>query len=140
MTRRDEKDLSADLAALAALDRSGCVARWREAFGMDPPRYLSTVFMARALAYEMQCRVQGGLPSKVKKVLKAAIGGKVGNGPAYLSPGTHLVREWNGRAWRVEMRDDGFHCNGRRYRSLSAIAREITGARWSGPRFFRVAG
>jgi len=140
MTRRSRKDLAAELAIIAALDRQGCVARWREVFGMDPPRYLSAGFIAKALAYELQCRVQGGLPPKVKKALKSAAGGKGDAAPVTLSPGTHLVREWNGRTWRVEVRDDGLHCNGRRYRSLSAIAREITGARWSGPRFFGVAG
>ncbi|MEX1147719.1 MAG: DUF2924 domain-containing protein [Sphingomonadales bacterium] len=138
MTRRPRKDL-ADLAALAALDRAGCVARWREVFGMDPPRYLSSVFIAKALAYELQCRMQGGLSPKVRRTLKAMASAKGEAAPVNLSPGTHLVQEWNGRTWRVEVQDDGFHCNGRCYRSLSAIAREITGARWSGPRFFGVS-
>jgi hypothetical protein len=53
-----------------------------------------------------------------------------------LRPGTHLVREWNGRTYQIEVLDDGFQMDGKRYRSLSAIARKITGAHWSGPRFF----
>ena len=53
-----------------------------------------------------------------------------------MKPGTRLVREWNGRTYHVEVVADGFVWNGRTHRSLSAIAREITGAQWSGPRFF----
>jgi len=56
--------------------------------------------------------------------------------PTLLSPGVQLVREWNGRTWQVEVLEDGFACRGKTYRSLSAIARMITGTRWSGPRFF----
>ena len=53
-----------------------------------------------------------------------------------LAPGTRLVREWNGKTHHVDVVDSGFVWNGASHRSLSAIAREITGARWSGPRFF----
>ncbi|MCK0096696.1 DUF2924 domain-containing protein [Yoonia sp. F2084L] len=53
-----------------------------------------------------------------------------------LTPGTQLVREWNGRIYRVLVTDDGFEMDGQTYRSLSAIAKRITGAGWSGPRFF----
>ena len=56
--------------------------------------------------------------------------------PLILSPGVQLVREWNGRTWQVEVLEEGFACKGKTYRSLSAIARMITGTRWSGPRFF----
>jgi hypothetical protein len=55
-----------------------------------------------------------------------------------LSPGTRLVREWQGRSHAVDIRTDGFGWNGKHYRSLSAVATAITGARWSGNRFFRV--
>ena len=58
--------------------------------------------------------------------------------PSRLQPGTRLVREWNGRTHVVEVVDKGFIWEGDRHRSLSAIARAITGARWSGPRFFGV--
>ena len=54
----------------------------------------------------------------------------------HLAPGTRLLREWNGRTHQVDVTDDGFVWNGETYRSLSAVARAITGARWSGPRFF----
>ena len=57
-------------------------------------------------------------------------------GGAALAPGSRLIREWRGRTHTVEVLDRGFRCDGKQYRSLSAIARAITGARWSGPRFF----
>jgi hypothetical protein len=53
-----------------------------------------------------------------------------------IGAGAHLVREWNGRTYRVEVLADGYRMDGRAYRSLSAIARRITGTAWSGPRFF----
>jgi hypothetical protein len=55
---------------------------------------------------------------------------------AAMKPGTRLVREWNGRIHHVEVVSDGFVWNGKTHRSLSVIAREITGVQWSGPRFF----
>ena len=54
----------------------------------------------------------------------------------HLRPGTRLVREWNGRTHVVDVSEDGFAFDGKTYRSLSAIAKRITGAHWSGPRFF----
>ena len=55
---------------------------------------------------------------------------------AKIAPGMRLIREWNGSSHVVEAVDGGFVWNGKRYGSLSAVARAITGARWSGPRFF----
>lgn len=55
-----------------------------------------------------------------------------------LRPGMRIVREWRGKGHIVDVLDDGFQWNGKTYRSLSAVASEITGAKWSGPRFFRV--
>jgi hypothetical protein len=57
-----------------------------------------------------------------------------------LRAGMHLVREWNGRTYQVEVLEKGFQLDGKPYRSLSAIARKITGAHWSGPRFFGLLG
>ena len=56
--------------------------------------------------------------------------------PPRLAPGAQLVREWNGRTYRVEVVAEGFRMDGRVYASLSAVAKRITGATWSGPRFF----
>ena len=109
-------------------------------------RAVSVQFMRSALAYEAQIKAYGSQSSAVRKALKAALktdqrsseaGGRLK--PALqpsLRPGTHLVREWNGRTYQIEVLDDGFLMDGKRYRSLSAIAQKITGAHWSGPRFF----
>ncbi|WP_340160752.1 DUF2924 domain-containing protein [uncultured Hoeflea sp.] len=102
--------------------------------------------MRSALAYEAQIKAHGGHSSVVRKALKAALktaqrsseaGGRSKAAlQSTLRPGTHLVREWSGRTYQIEVLDDGFQMDGKRYRSLSAIARKITGAHWSGPRFF----
>ena len=96
--------------------------------------------MEKALAYEVQCKVHGGLPAKTRRSLKSIAAGQasetaIPSSPA-LSPGAHLVREWNGRSYRVEVLEDGFRMDGRTWSSLSALAQHITGTHWSGPRFF----
>ena len=138
------KPVSFDLEAIASLQRPECIAAWVRRFRHMPPKHVSVQFMRKALAYEGQVRRFGGHSSAVRKALKAALKeGKPGNKtvsrrtPAVqLRPGTHLVREWNGRTYQVEVLDDGFWLDGKNYRSLSAIARKITGVHWSGPRFF----
>lgn len=137
---------SVDLDAIASLDRRECIGRWVRQFGHVPPRHVSVQFMRKALAYETQARQLGNHSSAVRRALQVALKGSANGGasassnpaPAQLRPGTHLVREWNGRSYQVEVLDDGFRMDGKSYRSLTAIARKITGAHWSGPRFFGV--
>ena len=118
------------------LDRLGCIERWREIFERSPPKHLSLQFMKRVLIWELQNRELGGLSAKTERRLKQIASGKTPTSQA--KPGSHLVREWNGRTYLVEVIDGGYVMDGRTWRSLSAIARHITGARWSGPRFFGV--
>ena len=120
------------------LDRAGCLDLWKTWFGCEAPRYLSAVFMRKALAHEDQCRVLGGLSAADVRALRSIAGGKrsVVRGAPVLSAGAHLVREWNGRTYQVEVTKSGYLMDGKSYRSLTAIARRITGANWSGPRFF----
>ncbi|PHR25459.1 MAG: hypothetical protein COA37_01070 [Hoeflea sp.] len=145
--KREVIDLpSSCAAAFETLDREACIDQWRRTIGGQSLRYVSVQFMRRALAYEAQVKVHGGHSAAVRKALKAALKqdqkpvGKNGKwkppSQSVQRPGTHLVREWNGRTYQVEVLDDGFQLDGKRYRSLSAIARKITGAHWSGPRFF----
>jgi hypothetical protein len=88
-------------------------------------------------------KAQGGLRPEVKRQLRASeVASASGRGSSRkvstkLSPGTHLIRQWQGRTHMVEVTSTGFLYQGQRYRSLSAIARLITGTRWSGPRFFQ---
>ncbi len=131
-----------EIDALADLPRADLVERWRGLYRASPPKGISRRVMVRAIAYEMQARRYGGLrPATSRRLLKLV------RGPAdaksvknitlpKLRPGARLVREWNGSTHMVEVVEGGFVWRGERHSSLSAIARAITGARWSGPRFF----
>jgi len=88
------------------------------------------------LIWDLQNRVQGGISANTERRLKQIASGKTPLAKAM--PGSHLVREWNGRTYQVEVVDGGYVMDGKVWRSLSAIARHITGAHWSGPRFFGV--
>ena len=119
-------------------DRHQAILDWQETFGSPPPRYLSVGFMQKALAYEAQCKSSGGLPAATRRALKQVASGKSVQSinAGRISPGAHLVREWNGRTYQVEVVDDGYKMDGKAWPSLSAIAKHITGTTWSGPRFF----
>lgn len=141
MTVDNAARIDREIAALDSLDRSALLQRWRSAFGRDAPPRLSRPLMEKAVAYEMQTRAYGGLSARTIRALKAAA--KTEAGAASRRPpgrGTRLVREWNGILHEVDVVDDGFLWRGQRYRSLSAIARAITGTKWSGPRFFGIKG
>jgi len=128
--------LANQMAEIAALDRAECLDRWRVMFGRLPPKYLSPQFMRRVLIWEMQNKALGGVSAKTTRRLKQIAAGKPV--PASATPGSHLFREWNGRTYQVEVIDGGCVMDGKSWRSLSAIAKHITGAHWSGPRFFGV--
>ena len=134
MTSERICELACSIAEIDAMDRLSCIGRWRETFGRSPAKYLSPRFMKRVLIWELQTRKLGGVSKKTERTLQQIAGGK--SAPAAAKPGSHLVREWNGRTYQVEATDDGYVLDGKSYRSLSAVARHITGAHWSGPRFF----
>ena len=137
----DDAEIAARWEDLGQMDRAALRVAWAQAFGDAPPHFLSMIFMRKALIWHDQGRAFGGLKANVKRALNSAAGGKSVKPPApVIKPGTHLVREWNGRRYQVEVRDDGFVMNGARYKSLSAIALQITGTTWSGPRFFGLNG
>ena len=137
----DNPDIAARWAALGLMERAALRVAWSAEFGDAPPHFLSVIFMRKALISDAQCRAFGGLTTEVKRALKSAVGGKTVKPPApVIKPGTQLVREWNGRRYQVEVRDDGFVMNGDHFKSLSAIALQITGTSWSGPRFFGLNG
>ncbi len=131
-----------EIGALPNLSRPELLEHWRKLHGAEPPKGISRALLIRAIAYAMQAKRYGGLkPAVARRLRKGSDGAlagreaKVGSSPG-LQPGTRLVREWNGSTHMVEVVDGGFVWNGERHRSLSVIARTITGARWSGPRFF----
>ena len=118
-------------------------SKWREVHRSRAPD-LSPSLLARGIAYRLQERVHGGVSSSTAKQLaniarRLARTGSVDDPNAIcLKPGTRLVRSWNGTIYKVLVGDDGFEFDGRQFESLSQIARDITGAHWSGPRFFGV--
>ena len=144
MTRYSPAEkVEADVAAIAALSRGDLAERWRNRLGHEPPKGCGRTFLELAEAYALQAAVFRSLKPSLRRQLEgeAQSCGKRGSGRkskdvSHLTPGTRLVREWNGRTHHVDVIAGGFVWNGTRHRSLSAIAREITGVRWSGPRFF----
>jgi hypothetical protein len=132
----------AKLRALADLDAVGLRAQWRRLYRSHPPLHIRRELLVLSIAWKLQERVLGGLTAADKRKL-AGIADELGkNGdlsqsPAVrLKPGVRLVREWQGQTHTVTVMEDGFEWQGARRSSLSAIAREITGTHWSGPRFF----
>ena len=103
---------------------------------------LSRELLVAAIAYRVQEIAFGGLRPQPQRQLRhfaqqLKIGGQIRiHARPDLAPGTRLVREWQGRSYQVMVLEDGFSWQGTHYRSLSAIAREITGTPWSGPLFF----
>ncbi|MGD9711383.1 MAG: DUF2924 domain-containing protein [Thermomicrobiales bacterium] len=132
-----------DLAGLQVLSLEELRRRWTSACGIHPLPRLSRELMVRGIAYRMQERARGGLSKTVlRKLERIARGGSGSNrastnngSPSFARAGTRLVREWQGSLHEVVVLEKGFLWNGSTYRSLSEIARLITGTRWSGPRF-----
>jgi hypothetical protein len=123
-------------------ERPRVLLEWEAVFGSPPPPYLSVPFMQKAIFYEQQCKALGGLPAATRRALRQISKGDdiAAAAPTKLSAGAHLVREWNGRTYQVHVVDGGFELDGKYWSSLSAIAKHITGATWSGPRFFGLNG
>ena len=117
---------------------------WLQVFGSKPPKRMSREMMTREIAYRLQEQADGGLKPATKRKLATLVTeyeerGKITlpSKPLY-KPGTKLIREWQGKTHCVIVLDNGFEYDGERYHSLSAVARKITGAHWSGPRFFGI--
>ena len=119
-------------------DRDRVRLNWEGAFGSSPPPFLSVGFMQKALAHEAQCKSHSGLSAATRRTLASVSEGKPASQAAAHAAraGAHLVRDWNGRTYQVEVIDGGFRMDGKTWASLSAIAKHITGTTWSGPRFF----
>lgn len=130
--------LERDLERIATMSGDTLASAWVETFATPVPE-VATSLLRRALAYERQERKFGGLPVVMRKQLESISADQttaMPEPPIKLKPGTRLVREWNGTIYTVLVTADGFEFAGRSWRSLSMIARHITGAQWSGPRFF----
>lgn len=128
------------LADLEAMDRKGLARVWTDLVGGSVPASMSQPMQRRFLAFELQAKAEGGLSAALRARLDRIAAGEERKASPTLQPGARLLRQWNGTTHVVDVLSDGFHWNGTPHRSLSAIARAITGARWSGPRFFGLAG
>jgi len=153
-------DIETRIATLGDLSREELVALWHKNFGCPPPKGVHRELLIRAAAFHLQQKHYGGLSGDAKRLLKAAMREAAGSIDAkrirnpdqaaievskvtappkerqQISPGARLIREWNGISHVVDVIDGGFIYAGSRFKSLSKIAREITGTNWSGPRFF----
>ena len=129
------EEIAVRIEAIERWDRSQCLNAWIAMTGVEPGSRLSARFMRKALIFELQCKHLGGHSAAVRRQLRAGVESSAQPTPG-LSLGSQLVREWNGRVYRVDVTADGFEMDGQAYSSLSAVARRITGAEWSGPRFF----
>jgi Protein of unknown function (DUF2924) len=147
LVRKNDQSLqiAEQLKALQSMDLIALRDEWRKLKGSEPPR-LSRDLMLRAVAHALQMQAFGELPPSTIKKLEVSIG-EVNEVTSLaeptrreLSAGARLVREWHGRTHSVEVLHEGFLFEGKVYRSLSEIARRITGSHWSGPRFFGLTG
>ena len=133
MSRQRDK-LEADLAALATLSSAQLRQRWVAVTKRPLPK-VSPAMLRRALGYELQAKALGGLSRASQQRLEQAAAAKTQTRSP--SPGMRLVREWQGKVHIVTIGENGeVEWNGQSWRSLSEVARTITGTRWSGPAFF----
>ena len=124
----------------AATDREALMTMWRRQFDLPPPRGISIKMMKLAIAYQLQCRVYGGLKANLRRHLHDMVSGsgRSETAPGEVGVGTKLLRQWHGTVYEGVVEADCVLINGRRYKSLTEAACDITGVRWSGPRFFGV--
>lgn len=125
-------ELDRQLDRLATLSPSELRAEWPRVWGSVTPRW-SPDLLRLGIGYKLREKVHGGLKPTTLRELR-----RISSAAAHpkLKPGTQLVRSWHGRTVSVIVTPDGFEFEGRAYASLTAIAKEVTGAGWSGPRFF----
>jgi hypothetical protein len=143
LCRQDGGRLAEELQSLPSKGTQDLKQAWQTLLGTQPPNKLGRDLLIRVIADKMQEAALGGLAPAVKRRL-AALARRTENGtekgPAHpmarLKPGTKLVRAWRGKTHIVLVLDNGFEHQGKRYTSLTQIADEVTGAHWSGPRFF----
>lgn len=134
--------MASDIAVLATETRTELISRWRALYRSEPPRRISRDLLTRALAYRIQEQALGGLKPSTRRLLARVAADASAHRPIETTPasspvpGTVLLRQWQGKEHRVIVRERGVEYRGRLYKSLSEIARRITGSKWSGPLFF----
>ena len=139
--RREPDEVEAEIAELVDQSTQELRLAWRNLHRNGPPPGLSRDLMIRGIANLLQERTHGGPSAALRRRLKTLAGELKKGGHSFdpglaLKTGTTLVRQWRGHTHTVLVHEDGFEYEGQRYRSLTVIAERITGAHWSGPRFF----
>ncbi len=141
-TKLSPAALAEAISMLETLSKDDLRDHWRRYYGNPAPKRLGADLLLRAVAYAVQAEARGGLKPALQRKLKRLArdltqnGGSVPNARLSYKPGTRLVRVWRGETHEVTILEGDFAWRGRRFDSLSKIAREITGTRWSGPAFF----
>jgi hypothetical protein len=141
--------LEVEIAALPMMNIAQLQAKWRRDLKQAPPPHVRKQLLVPLLAYKLQEQAYGGLKPEVKRRLRELAAGfdrnprKTGGqftDSIRIKPGTRLIRQWEGKTHQVTVGEAGFEYDGELYKSLSVIARLITGTRWSGPLFFGLRG
>jgi Protein of unknown function (DUF2924) len=128
------QSLEAQLDAIDAMTTDDLKAEWQR-IHKSPPPAISRGLLALALGYQLQCIAMGKMSASTRDVLRKSE--NLGGRSAPVPSGARLMRSWNGQTYVVETGEDGtIRWNNREWRSLSEVARAITGTRWSGPAFF----
>jgi hypothetical protein len=139
---KEREKLTAEIAGLESLDLYQLRARWKLLYEIEAPPRLSRDLLRRAVAYQLQENVLGGLKSATRRLLERVAENARARKPTTvvllrkIGPNTILIREWGGTRHEVTVLENGAMFRGKRYRSLSQVARAITGSHWSGPLFF----
>ena len=133
---------SAEIAKLTCLSVADLRVEWTRVFCAPVPKGAHREYLLRAIAYQYQCASQGGLPVILLRTLRKLCAENITaaepatNPTRTLKPGARILREWKGAVHEVEVVEAGYRYGTQTYKSLSVIARQITGTRWSGPVFF----
>ena len=141
-SRSLSRNLTDELAELRELDLVALKQRWRVLYRTEAPARIGRALLIQAVADRLQERAVGGVKPSTRRLLERVAEDNVRRRPptetltTRVTPGTVLIREWHGVSHRVTVLADGVLLRNARYRSLSEVARKITGSRWSGPRFF----
>jgi hypothetical protein len=142
MKRPSKEEVEREIEALDTLDTSALRSSWQKLYRSPAPKTFRRALLIRALAYQIQAKAFGGLAPKTQKLLlKYAANAEQGTFTTAgtrrrLRPGTRLIRAYDGKTHTVEVLADAFAWNGQKFRSLSAIAKAISGTNWNGHVFF----
>ena len=134
LAEADSEKLANELTGLQRLSGENLNQQFKLMYRADPPSRMRRPLLIQALAYRMQENALGGLKPATRRLLASVADDATARRTT--KPGTTLLREWHGVQHRLTVLENGVQFGGERYRSLSEVARKITGSRWSGPLFF----